>query len=262
MYRKIPNIDNVENREIQYVNLNIPIDNMSYTFLIPPNTSDFSITNVASAVPNHKSFYRWVSDIDYRIDTSGIYNITTTQTIIYDTGSGNITVTIPPGFYSVADFNSTPFSDFLSIATSGANAFKAIPKVISGFPTFIDLTGAIQIQAILNWPSFISSPSTFIPVATVDITGGKDLLLIYLSFCRQSSQNNYTNVAAIPINGVIGNAVNGTIHQQTPLLADMDTIASPTIHLRDVNNKPYLINTPILINVKVLFAIKNHPLGF
>lgn len=257
---KIPNFDKIENKEIGYVNTSLPVDNMSLTFIIPPQTSDFSL-DISTAIPNHKYFYRYLSDIDYRIDTSGIYNITETQTVLVP-GLVPAIRTILPGFYDTSFINtSTLFNDWVQIITGGANAFKAVPA--SPGPTSIDLTNASQIMSLFGWPTIISSPSTFIPTTTVDITQSKDMLLVYLSICRQASQNNFTNVAAIPLSGtIIGNTVNGTIHQKTPILGGLDTIANPMVRLRDINNNPYLIDTPIILNFKILFSIKNHALGW
>ena len=238
------------------VNTNAPVDNISYTFKIPPNTADYTL-NISSIIPNSKDYHRYVSNIDYRIDTSGIYNITTTQTVIV-TGLTPQTRTFEPGFYDVKYINGTAlFNDWVTINESGPNAFKAIPKVTGGAPTEIDLTDAPQIQSILSWPPIINDPANFIPSASVDITQSLDFMLIYLSFCRQSTENNFTNAAAIPISGTIGSTVNGTINQLTPLLSGMDSIIGPTIKIRDINNNPYLINTPILINVKILFSVRN-----
>lgn len=238
------------------VNTAAPVDNLSYTFNIPANTSDYTL-NISSLIPNAKDYHRYISDIDYRVDTSGIYNITQTQTVEV-VGLTPSTRVIEPGYYDITFINGEVlFNDWVTIKTSGPNAFKAIPKVTSGTPTSIDLTNAPQIQTLFAWPSIVTSPSTFIPMSSVDITQSLDFLLVYLSFCRQSTENNSTNVAAIPISGTIGSTVNGTIHQLTPILKGLDSIVSPTIKLRDINNNPYLINTPILINVKVLFSVKN-----
>jgi hypothetical protein len=241
-------------KNLTFVNTTAPVDNMSFTFLIPPLTSDYTLPNISVVLPEDDKYHRYISDIDYRVDTSGIYNVLTPQTVSVP-GLVPSTRIIEPGFYDIKAINGPGLlTDWVKINSSGPNAFKAIP--VAG-ATSIDLTLAPEIQNIFNWPAFISSPSTFIPELTADLTLSKDLLLVYLSFCRQSTETNFTNVAAIPIAGTIGNTISGTVHQKTPVLANMNTISSPTIRIRDIFNRPYLIATPVLINVKILFSLKN-----
>lgn len=233
-------------KNLDFVNLPIPVDNQSITFNIPPNISDYNL-NLGTRLPNHRYYYRYISDVTYRVDTSGIYNITTVQTIQY----GVDEVIITPGFYDINALN-TILTDVINpITLTGPNAFKAIPKV--------DITSITpEIQRILNWPSTLAAG--FVPEFPVDITVGKDLMLVYLSFVRQSAENNQTDVVAIPISpgtGQLGFVVNGNFHSKTPVLESIDTISSATIRLRTVDNQPYLINTPVFINVKLLFSLKN-----
>ena len=238
------------------VNTDVPILNDTVTFKIPANTSDFQTTDFYRLPPS-KDYHRYVSDIDYRIDTSGFYNITKTQ-IVQVPGLVPATRTIEPGYYSTNFITSSPlFNDWVKIAIAGPNAFKAVPVDTGGFPSSIDLTQADQIQSLFQWPAIISSPSTFVPNNTVDITQSQDFMFVYFSFCKQSTENSYTNAAAIPISGTIGSTINGTIKQTTPLLLGLDSISNPVVRLRDVNNNPFILNTPIIINAKILHSVKN-----
>ncbi len=257
-------------KHLTFVNNTLPVDNQSITFNVPPNVSDFSI-NLGTRLPPHKYYYRYISDITYRVDTSGIYNITTTQTITLfgDDHPDGTTITIEPGFYDIDTLNSILSGSkklIQPITLVGANAFKAIPQPSPGLELvrFFASPGvtSTELSAILNWPlkNGIINTINFKPDFPVDLTVGKDLMLVYLSFVRQSAENNQTDVVAIPISpgtGQLGFIVNGNFHSKTPVLESIDTISSATIRLRTFDNKPFLINTSVFINVKLLFSLKN-----
>jgi hypothetical protein len=231
-------------------NLALPVDNQSFTFTIPPDTSDYT-QNFGTRIPVNKDYYRWISDITYRVDTSGIQNITTTQTVVYIDGSGTQTVVIEPGFYDLTALNTVLTNVIKPITVSGPGAFHASTK--AGVVR-VALTAAPQIAAILNWPTIVTAPYTGTDV--IDLTQSKDLMLVYASFARQSSDNNLTNVLAIPIMGPIGNVVNGNFHSKTPLIHNLDVVDSVQIRLRTVKNEPFSVSTPVFLNFKVLFAEK------
>lgn len=240
-------------KDLTIVNTTIPVGNQSFVFKIPPLTPSFR-TDFNTRLANHNNYYRWVSDITYRVDTSGIYNIDTTQTIVYN-NPGITTLLINPGYYTLSDLN-TLFSGFMTpIPTSGANAFKAIS---TGSPLVsVDLTGAPTIQKMLSWPSIVGP--NYVALYPVDLTVGKDLMIVYADFVSQSAENNRTNLVAIPISpgsGTLGFIVNGNFHSKTPILPGKDVVGSVTITLTDASGNPYLINTEVFLNIKVLYALK------
>jgi hypothetical protein len=239
--------------DLTIVNTTLPIGNQSFVFRIPPNTPSYSY-DFNTRLPNHNNYYRWVSDITYRIDTSGIYNVETTQTITYFTPGAN-NITINPGYYTLNDLN-TLFSGFMvPIPVSGANAFKA--STIGGPLTVVNLANAPIIQQILAWPASVGP--NFTASLPVDLTIGKDLMIVYADFVSQSAENNRTNLVAIPISpgsGTLGFIVNGNFHSKTPILAGKDVVGTVTITLTDASGNPYYINTEVFLNIKVLFALK------
>lgn len=240
-------------KDLNIVNTTIPVGNQSFVFKIPPLTPSFR-TDFNTRLANHNNYYRWVSDITYRVDTSGIYNIDTPQTVVYN-NPGTTTLVVNPGYYNLSDLN-TLFSGFMiPIPTSGANAFKAMS---SGSPlASIDLTGAPTIQKMLSWPSIVGPNYT--PPYPVDLTVGKDLMIVYADLVSQSAENNRTNLVAIPISpgsGNLGFIVNGNFHSKTPILPGKDVVGSVTITLTDASGNPYLINTEVFLNIKVLYALK------
>jgi len=239
--------------DLTIVNTTLPVGNQSFVFTIPPNTPTFQ-TNFNTRLANHNNYYRWVSDITYRVDTSGIYNIDTTQTITY-LNPGLNTLVITPGYYTLSDLN-TLFAPFMvPIASSGANAFKAISN---GAPLVsVSLTNAPVIKQILAWPTSVGP--NFIALTPVDLTVGKDLMIVYADFVSQSAENNRTNLVAIPISpgsGALGFIVNGNFHSKTPILPGKDVVGSVTITLTDAKGEPYIINTEVFLNIKVLYAVK------
>ena len=239
--------------DLTIVNTTLPIGNQSFVFTIPPNTPTFE-TNFNTRLANHNNYYRWVSDITYRVDTSGIYNVDTTQVINYANPGASV-ITVTPGYYTLSDLN-TLFAPFMvPIASSGPNAFKAISK---GAPLVnVSLTNAPVIKQMLSWP-FSVGPN-FIAPSPVDLTVGKDLMIVYADFVSQSAENNRTNLVAIPISpgsGQLGFIVNGNFHSKTPILAGKDVVGSVTITLTDAKGNPYIINTEVFLNIKVLYAVK------
>jgi len=239
--------------DLNIVNTSLPVGNQSFVFTIPPNTPSFT-TNFNTRLANHNNYYRWVSDITYRVDTSGIYNIETTQTITYSNPGLN-TLVIQPGYYDLNNIN-TLFAPFmLPIALSGPNSFRAVSR---GAPlTSVSLVNAPAVQKILAWPSTVGA--NFVASTPVDLTVGKDLMVVYADFVSQSAENNRTNLVAIPISpgtGTLGFIVNGNFHSKTPLLPGKDVVGSVTITLTDAKGDPYLINSEVFLNIKVLYAIK------
>lgn len=240
--------------DLTIVNTTLPVGNQSFVFTIPPNTPSFE-TNFNTRLANHNNYYRWVSDITYRVDTSGIYNVDTTQVINYSNPGAGV-ITIAPGYYTLSDLN-TLFAPFMApITTSGPNAFKAISL---GAPLLnVSLTNAPIISQMLSWP--LSVGPNFIAPGPVDLTVGKDLMIVYADFVSQSAENNRTNLVAIPISpgsGQLGFIVNGNFHSKTPILAGKDVVGSVTITLTDAKGNPYIINTEVFLNIKVLYAIKH-----
>jgi len=241
-------------RSITFVNTNLPVDNNSLTFIIPPNTPDYMVA-INTKIPSYKHYYRHISEVTYRVDTSGIYNIPSTQTVVYKTfDNAVISLSFDTGFYTVHDFN-TLFSVFMKpIALSGPYAYVAYA---ADTVKSINLSKAPYIQTMLRWPA-IYEPVSFTPTLPVDITAGYDMMVVYASIVRQSTENNRTNLIAIPItsdaNGLLGKVISNTKDIITPLLDGMDTIASVAIRLRTYDDKPYLINTPVFLNFKLSFA--------
>lgn len=236
------------------VNTDLPVGNQTFLFRIPPNTP-ISSTIFNTRVANSDNYYRWIEDITYRIDTSGIYNIEETQEISYYNPLSNF-LTIEPGNYTLSDLN-TLFTGFmLPVTLSGANAFKALSK---GAPlNSIDLTAAPTIQKMLNWPT-LTGPG-FVPSLPVDLTVGKDQVVVYADCVSQSAENNRTNLIVIPItsnNGTLGNIISGTLRSYIPLLAGKNSIGSITISLTDALGNPFNINTEVFLNFKVLYALKS-----
>ena len=240
--------------DLQIVNTTLPVGNQSFVFIIPPNTPTYRF-NFNTRLANHNQYYRWVSDITYRVDTSGIYNIDTPQTIIYTISSIPVTLIVNPGFYTLSDLNTLFTSFMLPINISGPNAFKAISHPLP--LNSVDLTNALTIQKMLSWPVIV--PPNFIASSPVDITIGKDLMVVYADFVSQSAENNRTNLVAIPISpgsGTLGFIVNGNFHSKTPILPGKDVVGSVTITLTDASGNPYMINTEVFLNIKVLYALK------
>jgi len=239
--------------DLTIVNTTLPVGNQSFVFRIPPNTPSYSF-DFNTRLAKHNNYYRWVSDITYRVDTSGIYNVDDVQTITYSNPGLN-TITINPGYYTLTDLN-TLFSSFMApIPVSGANAFKA--RSLGAPLTNVNLTNAPSIQQILAWPASVGP--NFIALTPVDLTVGKDLMIVYADFVSQSAENNRTNLVAIPISpgsGNLGFIVNGNFHSKTPILPGKDVVGTVTITLTDAVGNPYLINTEVFLNIKVLYAIK------
>lgn len=228
--------------------LALPDDNQSFSFLIPPNVSEY-ILNFSTNLPKNNTHYRWVSDITYRVDGSGIYNIDVVQVLEYRISGGGspISITINPGFYGLTELN-TVLSAVLTIPLVGENSHKAVMK-----PTITNVIVPPLLQKILQWPA-TPSPD-FVPSSVVDIMINKDLILVYASCVKQSQVNNKTNLCAIPITD-FENITIGEYHSKTPLLPSIDTVDSIIIRLRDIDDVPYTINSAIFLNLKMLFCKK------
>lgn len=232
--------------DITHVPLNLPVDNQSFSFLIPPNTSNYTL-NFGTNIPLNKNYYRWVSDVTFRVDGGGISNIEVPITVTWTDGGGPHSVDLAPGFYDIADLNVT-LNGLFSIPLSGANSHKAV--MTTGV-----LTANIppELQLIIGWP--LNPPINFIPTSVVDIMLNKDLILVYASCVKQSQVNNKTNLCSIAITDT--NAVTiGNFHSKTPLLPNIDSIDSVVVRLRDINDNEYKINSPLFLNIKVLFSKK------
>src|SRR5699024_2040507 len=198
------------------VNSSHPIDNQSFTFLIPPNTSDHSLDfNVK--LPTSLEYYRYISQVDFRIDTSGIYNVMNTQIISFRDETVLQTLIIEHSLYNLDDVNNYLDKLIKPINESGPNAFKALPldNIIS-----FDLTQAKQIQKILGWVQDKVNLNTgeVLDSNAVNITVDLDFLLVYTSITRQSTENNTTNTVAIPISGTISRTESGSINTKVPIL--------------------------------------------
>jgi len=237
---------NNRNDNLTHVPLNLPDDNQSFSFLIPSNTSNYTV-NFGTNVPLNKDYYRWVSDVTFRVDGGGIYNLEKLITVAWKDGSGDHFVEMGPGFYDISDINSA-LVGLLNIPLSGLNSHMAIldPGVIIGhIPD--------ELKVILNWPNTVNTG--FVPSSVVDIMLNKDLILVYASCVKQSQINNKTNLCSIAITDTNSVTI-GNFHSKTPLLPHIDSIDSVVIRLRDINDNEYKINSPLFLNIKMLFSKK------
>ena len=230
---------------ITHVPLNLPVVNQSFSFLIPSNTSDYNL-NFGTNIPSNKDYYRWVSDITFRIDGGGIYNIDKAITVTWQSG-GPQSVTLGPGFYDIEDLN-VALMGLFNIPLSGLNARKAIMD-----PAVTSATIPPELQVIIGWPA--SPPPNFVPSSIVDIMLNKDLILVYASCVKQSQVNNKTNLCSIAITDTNSVTI-GNFHSKTPLLPNIDSVDSIVIRLRDINDNAYTINSPLFLNIKILFSKK------
>lgn len=241
---------------IQMVNTNVAVDNQSFTFQIPSNTSRFTKT-FGTRLPPSEKYYRYLDSITYRIDTSGIYNIDYAQNLTYYTTAAPLVpvlLNVLPGYYDLPALQTLLVNVINPIPLTGAGAFLASIKSTC-FKA--DFTNAPQILQMLGFiTKVVFGPN--VSKVPVDLTLEKDLMLIFCSLTRQSTENNVTNIAAIPISGQIGLSISGTQQIQIPLLKNLDSVDQITITIKKIDGSAYEILTPIFINLTCKFSIKSY----
>lgn len=183
--------------------------------------------------------YNYVSRISIRVDTSGIYNITTTEVFQL----GGVATTIDPGYYTITQLQTIAN---VTIPVNGAGAFY-----VTNGSTLQFITNS-QLASILGYSSF---GTTLIPIGTksttpVDQTDGYDFLAISSSLISTSTGFGSNFLTTLPINiASPGIVVSDEKRMEVPILNNQ--FQSIQWYIYTGNEKPFVINTPIIIFTEI-----------
>jgi hypothetical protein len=174
----------------------LPSNQTQISVIIPANVSSYNFSMLRNFNLDDTKF-NLVTRIESSIDTTGIYNIITSETVVVN----GVNVVINPGYYTIIDM-SLLFSCVIPI--SGENAFKTRLLQTTIFPINSQVAYILGFTNNLQSPSFTALSGSISP-NSVNFTVDNDLIQIGSSLVDIANQGGLSNyLISIPINSIIG----------------------------------------------------------
>ncbi len=224
--------------------------------MIPPNTSTYNQSyNQNVQFPPFDCNYRYISRVVVHIDTAGLYNIITPQTFEFWHGATPssatfvTSVTLQPGYYTLADFTAIFSPTYATFPISGANAFKTI--FVTDY--WIKFTNASAVAAIIGYPS-ANNTSLYghVSPSSIDFTYGLDTFQLFTSIVAQATVGSTCPIITCAIDTEIGKPQVFNSGYTVIPLRNVDAAADITWSLKDPSGNPFSLSTPIFVSLQIL----------
>ena len=218
----------------------LPVSQLVISSTIPANTSHY----VADI--DKKSFSDdielSISSINVKIDTTALYNISATNTIIARKNGGtNTTFSINAGYYD-KDSIVTAMKNYVAFSADG----YARPV---GDAYDLDLTSAPDIQRIFGWNRIQAYNTT--GSHPVDLSNGLNCIKIYSNIIQQLLPNHTTTLCDCFIYSAQGlQNITSLSHLNIPV-REMSELDNITYDLRNRYDEPISVGCDIYITLRL-----------
>jgi hypothetical protein len=218
-----------------------PYDLSSVTVVIPPNTPDYTQYFRNGISLDTKSF-NYIGNATVQIDTAGLYNVFTRQTVKISQKTGDIV--FEPGRYDIPDidkkFEISATSSYIKIPRTGPAAYRAIFTNIDKTKTTVfDFSSAPELLPILGLypeysiytigkvgtnttesskpPNYYWQEDTYISPFITDISAGLDTVYIGADLITSSSLIGQNYILIAPIDVKPGEIYTASVQLNLPI---------------------------------------------
>lgn len=215
-----------------------PISIISHQSIIPAHNPDFTETFQKIELPNRDEFNLKITQVTFSIDTTGLYNITSDNTLIANIGSSHSEYIVEAGYYSLETLQ-----EMIPIIQIDGHNYN-------NFSCQVNFENAKDLKVILGYKNNIVSGRADFPI---DITRGRNVIKIYSSLMKQSVNNDASTLVDAFIYQTIGLYNTVTFDNLSIPVDDFSTIDRIHYVIKDRNDE--LLNIPVPVYISFIISV-------
>ena len=143
-----------------------PISVISHQTVIPPNSPDYVEHFDKIELPNREEYDLRITTVNVSVDTTGLYNITSNNTMIANIGTSHMEFIVESGYYTMSSLE-----NIISLINVDEDNYCV-------FNCQVDFTNANDLRIILGYDNKLCSGKSNRPI---DISRGRNVLRVYSS---------------------------------------------------------------------------------
>ena len=211
-----------------------PISVISHQTVIPPNSPDYVVHFDKIELPNREEYDLRITTVNVSVDTTGLYNITSQNTMIASIGTtSHMEFIVESGYYTMSSLE-----NIISLINVDEDNYCV-------FNCQVDFSNANDLRIILGYDNKICSGKSNRPI---DISRGRNVLRVYSSLIKQLLNNESSTLVDSFIYTTIG-LYNSTSFDNLSIPIDaFSTIDRIHWIIKDRNNELLNIDVPIYIS--------------
>ena len=210
-----------------------PISVISHQTVIPANSPDYVEHFDKIELPNREEYDLRITTVNVSVDTTGLYNITSDNTMIANIGTSHMEFIVESGYYTMSSLE-----NIISLINVDEDNYCV-------FNCQVDFSNAEDLRIILGYDNIISSGKSNRPI---DISRGRNVLRVYSSLIKQLLNNESSTLVDSFIYTTIGLYNTTTFDNLSIPIDDFSTIDRIHWIIKDRNNELLNIDVPIYIS--------------
>ena len=210
-----------------------PISVISHQTVIPPNCPDYVEHFEKIELPNREEYDLRITTVNVSVDTTGLYNITSDNTMIANIGTSHMEFIVESGYYTMSSLE-----NIISLINVDEDNYCV-------FNCQVDFSNANDLRIILGYDNKICSGKSNRPI---DISRGRNVLRVYSSLIKQLLNNESSTLVDSFIYTTIGLYNTTTFDNLSIQIDDFSTIDRIHWIIKDRNNELLNIDVPIYIS--------------
>ena len=211
-----------------------PISVISHQTVIPPNSPDYVEHFDKIELPNREEYDLRITTVNVSVDTTGLYNITSQNTMIASIGTtSHMEFIVEAGYYTMSSLE-----NIISLINVDEDNYCV-------FNCQVDFSNANDLRIILGYDNIICSGKSNRPI---DISRGRNVLRVYSSLIKQLLNNESSTLVDSFIYTTIGLYNTTTFDNLSIPIDDFSTIDRIHWIIKDRNNELLNIDVPIYIS--------------
>ena len=215
-----------------------PISIISHQSIIPPHKPDFTETFQKIELPNRNEFDLKITQVTVSVDTTGLYNITSDNTLIANIGSSHSDYIVEAGYYSLETLQ-----ELIPIIQIDEHNYN-------NFSCQVDFENAKDLKVILGYKNNTVSGRSDYPI---DITRGRNVIKVFSSLMKQSVNNDASTLIDAFIYQQIGLYNTVTFDNLNIPVDDYSTIDRIHYVIKDRNDE--LLDIPVPIYISFIISV-------
>ena len=211
-----------------------PISVISHQTVIPPNSPDYVVHFDKIELPNREEYDLRITTVNVSVDTTGLYNITSQNTMIASIGTtSHMEFIVEAGYYTMSSLE-----NIISLINVDEDNYCV-------FNCQVDFSNANDLRIILGYDNKICSGKSNRPI---DISRGRNVLRVYSSLIKQLLNNESSTLVDSFIYTTIGLYNSTSFDNLSIPIDDFSTIDRIHWIIKDRNNELLNIDVPIYIS--------------
>lgn len=215
-----------------------PISIISHQSIIPPHKPDYTETFQKIELPNRDEYDLKITQVTVSVDTTGLYNITSDNTLIASIGSSHSDYIVEAGYYTLETLQ-----ELIPIIQIDEHNYN-------NFSCQVNFENAKDLKVILGYKNNIVSGRSDFPI---DITRGRNVIKVYSSLMKQAINNESSTLVDAFIYQTIGLYNTVTFDNLNIRVDDYSTIDRIHYVIKDRNDE--LLDIPVPIYISFIISV-------